>query len=236
MPAVVVCNHGDGGVAEFRFASELRFRHVGHANDFPPMGTMEIGFGKGGELRPLHANIGAPAMHGNAGGHASICQDGRELRAGRLVKGDVSDDAVAKESRLAALGAIDKLIHDQEFPRAQILLKRADSADGNDTLHAEKFHGVDVGPEIQLAGSETMAAAVTREKYHPLAFDSANNKCIGRLAERGLDADFARVREAAHEIEATAADNADFRDGAFCPRTLPLRFSCLRHSHFSWEL
>src|SRR5207244_7408310 len=98
----------------------------------------------------------------------------------------------------------------------------ADGADGDNALDAEHLHGVDIGAEVQFAGKNAMPAAVTRKKSDPLAFKIADHDFVGRLAERGLDTQFARIAEAAHRVEAAAADHADFRHRFFRPRRFPL--------------
>src|SRR5271156_184052 len=54
-----------------------------------------------------------------------------------------------------------------------------------------------------------MAAAVTRQKCHALPFQRADNDCVGGIAEGSLHADFARIGEAWHGIQAAAADDGE---------------------------
>ena len=54
-----------------------------------------------------------------------------------------------------------------------------------------------------------MAAAVARQERHALPFQRADDDGVGGIAERRLDADFARVGEARHGVQAAAADDAD---------------------------
>ena len=56
---------------------------------------------------------------------------------------------------------------------------------------------------------------MAREKSDALAFERADNDGIGGIAEGSLDANFARVGEAVHVIQAAAADNADLYGFSF---------------------
>ena len=44
MPAIVVGDHGNSGIANFSFSRELCFGYVGHANDFEAQLPMDVGF------------------------------------------------------------------------------------------------------------------------------------------------------------------------------------------------
>src|SRR6202008_5095901 len=67
MPAIVVSDHGDGGVADLGFASELGFGDVGHSDDVELHGSMEVRLGEGGELGTFHADVSALTVDGNWG-------------------------------------------------------------------------------------------------------------------------------------------------------------------------
>ena len=227
MPAIVIGDHGDGGVAEFGFAGELGFGDVGHADDGKFHGAMIVGFGERGELRAFHADVGSLFVDRNFLGAAGFAENGGELRAGGLVEGDVGDDAIAEEGGFATLGAVEELIGNEEFTGAQIFLEGADGADRDDALDAEKLHGVDIGAEIEFGGENAMAATVTGKKGDALPFQGADDEGVGGIAEGSLDANFAGVGQTAHGIEAAAADDADLGERSFRPRTLALRcFSC----------
>ncbi len=122
---------------------------------------------------------------------------------------------------MAALGAIENWSTTRNSPGRKIFLEGADGADGNDALHTKQFHSVNIGAEIQFAGHEAVATAMARKEGHTLAFECANDNGVRGLAERGFHANFASAGQAAHGIEAAAADHADFGDGGFRPRTLP---------------
>ena len=79
------------------------------------------------------------------------------------------DQAFAEEGGDAAARAIEELIGDDEVERPVFFLERADRAERDDALDAQRLHAVDVGAEVEFAGRNAMAASVAREKGHPLA-------------------------------------------------------------------
>ena len=149
---------------------------------------MEMGFGERGKLRAFHVDVRPLAIDRNGHGDASVGENGGELRAGGLIECDVGDQSVAEERGDAALGAVEKLVGHKKFAGAQILLQRADGANGNNALDAEKLHRVDVGAEVQFARKNSMAAAMAGKEGDALAFESAENDFVGRVAKRGFDA------------------------------------------------
>jgi hypothetical protein len=72
MPAVVVRDHSDGAVAEFRFASELGFGDVGHSDDVETEAAVHVSLGKCGELRAFHADVSALAVDFDAAVNAGV--------------------------------------------------------------------------------------------------------------------------------------------------------------------
>ncbi len=62
MPAIVIGDHGHGGVAELGFARQLGFRDVGHAHDIEAQLPVHVRFGQRGKLRPFDAHVSAAAM------------------------------------------------------------------------------------------------------------------------------------------------------------------------------
>src|SRR5205823_14864513 len=72
VPAIVVGHHRHRGVADLGFAGELGLGHVGHADHMAAPGAVELAFGHGRELRPLHDDVGAAALHGDAGSRARL--------------------------------------------------------------------------------------------------------------------------------------------------------------------
>ncbi len=132
-------------------------------------------------------------------------------RAGWLVETNVADEPVAEKRGHAKLRAVHKLIGNQKLHRLKLLLQRTDRAHGNNSLDAKQFHGVDIRAEVNLGRQNAMAAAVTRQKRHPLPFQSSDHHRVGRLAKRSADLSLNDVLQAGHRIKAAATDDSDFR-------------------------
>ena len=134
-----------------------------------------------------------------------------QFLANRVGKGDVPDDA-ASEKRVfkIALGAVEKLVGQNDVARPVFFLQRADGADADDPRDAELFHRPDVGAMVQFAGQNAVAAPVARQKNHFAPGELAGEKFIRRRAERRFDLHPFLVGEAFDVIQAAAADDADF--------------------------
>ena len=103
------------------------------------------------------------------------------------------DDAVAEKRGNAQAGPVEELVGDEEFERAQRFLQGAHGADRDDALDAQHLHGVDIGAIVDFSGQQAMAAAVAREEGDAAAFERAENEGVGGIAERRMQADFARL-------------------------------------------
>ena len=110
----------------------------------------------------------------------------------------------------AVEGAVDELVGHDEVGGLVLFLERADGGDGENALHAELFHGVNVGAEVELGRKNAMAAAVAREKSDLAAFEFAENEGVRGCAEGRFDALLVNVGESGHGVEPAAADDADF--------------------------
>ena len=89
--------------------------------------------------------------------------------------------------------------------------ERSDGGNRDDPLHAQLLHGEDIGPEVELAGQDAMATAVTSKESHPPSFQLAGDQYIGRVAERRGYLNLLRIAEAGHAVEPASADDSDFR-------------------------
>ncbi len=211
VPAIVVGDHGEGGVTDLGFAGAAGFAVVGHADDVPLHAAVEVGFGAGGEGRAFHVHVGAAIVDGGAGASGAVDKDVAETVADRVGEGNVGDDAVAEEGEVgAAFGAVDELVDGDDVGGFVLFFERADGADADDVADAELFHAVDVGAVVELAGEDFVAAAVTGEEHDVAVGDAAGEKVIGGFAERGGDANPAFVLDGFHLVKAAAADDADF--------------------------
>src|SRR5580692_9491617 len=106
------------------------------------------------------------------------------------------------------MGAVEKLIGNEELKRRQILAQRAHRAHGNDLLDAEHLHGADVRAIVDFRRRNEVPATVPREKRNALAFQGADYDGLRWIAKGRLDATLTRVGEAAHVIETAAADDS----------------------------
>src|SRR5580704_235488 len=173
-------------------------------------------------------------MNGDVLRAAGLGEHGGELRANGLVEGDVGDNAVTEEGGFAALGAVEELIGDQELAGLEIFPEGAHGAHGNDALHAEEFHGVNVGAEVEFGGKNAMAASMAREKRDALPFQSAEDEGVGGIAEGSFEADFAGVGQARHGVKAAPADDADLYERRFRSRSFAFWFLRVGHGVLRW--
>src|SRR5258708_9603897 len=117
-------------------------------------------------------------------------------------KRHVSNDSLSKESGVAILRAVEELVWYQKCPRTQIVFQRTDSAHGNNTLHAQKLHGINVRAVIDFAWQNAVPAAVACQKRHALSFQSTEHDSVRRDAEGRLHANLARGRQSAPRVDA----------------------------------
>src|ERR1700680_3404701 len=97
--------------------------------------------------------------------------------------------------------------------------------DGDNSLDAKLFHGVNVGAIIYFGRQKSMSPRVSSQKCDALAVDSADNEGIGRVSERSLHAQLARIFKTRHAVETAAADNSDAHRFRAAGSFLGLRFS-----------
>ena len=173
------------------------------------MRAIGVALGLGGELRTFHADVGAAALGDDSGGCAGLGDDGGEFRADGVAKGDVGDDAFAEEGGDALLGAVVKLVGNDEVGGLVLFLERADGRNGENALDAKLLEAVNVGAEIQLGGEDAMAASVTGEESNFASGESAEDIGVRGCAEGSFELNFVNVSEALHGIKAAAANDAD---------------------------
>src|SRR5262249_35277878 len=137
VPYIVVSYAGDGCVVQLSFASKLGLREGCHANDVAAELPVDAGFSFGREERPFDTYIGAAtvrlktvqALH-------RLPEQCAQMRAERLGKRDMCDDAALKKTVGATLGAIKDLIGHNKIERSVVLAQTADGADGDNPLNA----------------------------------------------------------------------------------------------------
>src|SRR5690242_11094223 len=235
MPAIVVGNHGDRCIAELRFARELGFGDISHADDDETQPAMHVRFGERRKLRAFDADVRAAAVNGNRGMDASVSEGCGNLSAGRLVERDVRNEAAAEKSGSTVFGAVDELVHYHEFSRTQLLLERTDGADGNDALDTQNFQRVDVRAEVDFGGQDAMPAAMAREESDALPLKQAEHDGVRGIAERRLNANFPGVGQAGHGIKSAASDDA-YRGGGSSFHTFCVFLFSSSHSDLRMSL
>ncbi len=141
----------------------------------------------------------------------AVVHDAGQLRADGIGEADVRDQAFAEERGDAAAGAVEELIGNDEIERPVLFLERADRAERDDALDAERLHAVDVGAEVQLRRRDAMAAAVAREEGDLSPGQRAEDVVVRRRAEGRVDDDFFLRFKAGHGVQPAAADDSDFR-------------------------
>jgi hypothetical protein len=127
--------------------------------------------------------------------------------------------------------AINELVSDEKFAGREFFFERANRADGDDAIHADKFEGIDVGAVIDFRRKNAMAAAVSREERNPSTFEKARDDGFRGIAEGRVDADFLGVRKAFHVVKAAAADDS-YAGLRFFGRTV--RLGLQKDSSLSW--
>ncbi len=207
MPAVVVGDEGERHVTDLRFAGQLRFLQVRHADDVHAPRAIQPGLGKGRKLRPFHAHVGAAAMHVRTHGGHGIGADLGELGADGMRERDVRGEAVAEERADATLRSIEKLIRHDDVERRVFLLEAADRARRNNPLHAKQLEAEDVRAEVELRREEPMSRAMPREKRDPLPAQRADQIRTRRIAEWGRQRLFFAVGQLGHVVQAAAANH-----------------------------
>jgi hypothetical protein len=135
----------------------------------------------------------------------------RKLRADGVGEADMRHQPFAEEGGNAAAGTVEELVGDDEIERAMFFFERPDGAQRNDAIDSERFHAVDIRPEIQLRRRDAMPAAVASEEGHVLAGQRAQDIIVRGIAEGSLYQDFLRRFKSGHGVEAAAADDSDFR-------------------------
>ena len=209
VPAVVVGDQRDGGVADLGFPGELGFLQVGHADHVAAPRPIQLRLRERRELRPFHADIRAAVVRRRTRLLRAFHRERGEMMGERMREPDVRDDAVAEEGADAAAGAIDELIGKHQVLRRIFLLQAAHRARRHDPIHAEHLHTEDVGPVVQLARVQPMALAVARQECHALAAECRQHIRTGRIAKRRRQGLLFAIGELGHVVEAAAADNSN---------------------------
>src|SRR6185436_9490267 len=123
VPAVVVGDHGYGYVANLGFASQLRFRSVGHADYVHAPGAIKVGLRQRGKLWAFHTDVSAAALDVHSCHPAADLQNLAELRTNGVGEADVSNQSTTKKTGGAMLGMVVELGGDHEVERLVFLFE-----------------------------------------------------------------------------------------------------------------
>lgn len=172
VPAVVVGDETDGRVANLSLTSKLGLGQTGHADDRRVNEAVEIRLGARGKRGTLHADIGATVESRDASLGAKLVRNAvnvfTQLRADRIAKGHVRDEAGLVEKRVILLQPVEILVNDnnvatvaqakknkkksklggkraEEVARFAVFFQAADRCDGDDSIHAQRFQREYVG-------------------------------------------------------------------------------------------
>src|ERR1043166_1680855 len=111
-----------------------------------------------------------------------------QLLANRLRKSNMANDASSEESvREGLLGAVEKLIRQDDIARVILGLKRTDGADADDPGHPELLHCPDIRTMVQFARQDAMSTAVPRKENDFTALKPARKKVVRGRTKRGFD-------------------------------------------------
>ena len=212
MPAVVVCDHRDGGVAKLGFAGELGLGHVGHADHVTaPAFAVHFRFRQARELRSFHRQVGAALVHGDPGvlrgGETGIAQ----ARAGGMGDRHMGDAAGAEEGFFTPEGAVDELVHDNEIARRHLFAERAAGGDGNHVGHADAFQRVYVGAIGDGGRPVDVASTVPWQERHLHPVQRAGQDLVRGGAPGAVHRLPCRALQPVDVIDARSADHGDHR-------------------------
>ena len=74
--------------------------------------------------------------------------------------------------------AVDELIGNHKIRRLVLFLERADGRNRQNPLDSQFFHGIDIGPEVQLRGQDAMPAPMPRKKRDATPLEFAQYECL----------------------------------------------------------
>ena len=209
-PAIVVCDHGEGGEGDFGFAGEFGFREVSHADDVEAELAVGFAFCAGGEGWAVHVDVGAAVVDAAVLFGADRVEERAEICADGVSEADVCNDAVAEERVVfAAAGAVEELVGEDDVAGLIGVAETSDGGDADDPADVEGAEGPEIGAVIEFGGEEPVAAAVAWEEADAAVGEGAGGDEVRGGAPWGIDGDVLTVREAVEVVEAAAADDGD---------------------------
>ena len=152
VPAIIVRDHRDGGVADLGLPSQLGFLQVRHADDVHAPAPIQVRLRLGRERGALHAQVRAAEIRLHAALDAGVVEQPADVRTNRIGEADMRHQAFAEERGHTPARAVDELIGDHEIARLMLFLQDADGAEREDPFDAQFLESINVGAEVQLGG------------------------------------------------------------------------------------
>jgi hypothetical protein len=118
-------------------------------------------------------------VDGGTGGGGFLREEGAEMGGEGIAKGDVSDNATAEEGVLvAAAGAVEELVGEENVFGGVFLLEAADGGDGDDPADVEVAHGPEVGAVVEFGGEDAVTAGVAGEEDEAAAVELTDDESV----------------------------------------------------------
>ncbi len=206
-PAVIVRHHGERRIAHLRLPRQLGLLQVGHADHIRPPAPIQPALRPCRELRPLHTHIRSAQLADHPHLLASLLKRLRHHRAHRIAKGHMRHHALPKKRPLARKRPIDKLIRNHEVHRFMLFLQTPHRRHGQDVLHAQHLHPVNVRAKVQLARQNPVPTPMPRQKRHPPPIELTHHVRVRRRPKRRLDHLLLQPRQPGHRVQPAAANN-----------------------------
>ena len=175
-----------------------------------PQTAVDVGFGLGRERRAFHAEIRAAAFHVDARGAAGrsdlpeSCGQTGSAKLTCATRPSPKNVETRPRVRSKNWSGMTK------SSGAVLFFERADGAQRDDPLHAQRLHAIDIGAEIQLRGRDAVSARRGAPGTRPAPGQLAEDVVVRRRAERACRSTASSCAfEAGHGVESAAADDAD---------------------------
>ena len=222
-PDIVIGCEADGGVTHLRFTGELGLRQRRHANDARAPRPVELRLRLRREERPLHADIGAAVVMGDALCGTGLQQHRPEVGVEGMAEANMHREVVVEGVDPVAR-PVDRLVGNHEVAGLDLAPQRPNRRHRREPEDAERLQRPDVGPHRNLRRVVAVTAAVTRKKGHFPIAQQADHDLVGRHPEGRLDRHLVEDLQTVDLIQPRTADNANFH---IAVHHLSLQFPCI---------
>ena len=128
VPAIVVCDHGQHGIADFRFARQLGFLEAGHPDDVHAPRPVKVRFRLGGKRRAFHAQVRPTLVKRHVEAGTRFREHVHNRGTNGRIEPDVRHQPTPEKSGDALARAVNKLRGQRHIRRVEILTQRAHRA------------------------------------------------------------------------------------------------------------